>query len=88
MSERQMDYIRSILLDFSATITLCVFLLQKSFLVLASIGFDPAYIPLIGTIGAALTGAVVGRLLDWTKDYYLKRRARRRPSIRPRKPFK
>jgi len=87
MSERQMDYLRSILLDFSATITLCVFLLQKAFLILAGLGIDPAYIPLIGTIGAALTGAVVGRLLDWSKDYYLRRRQRRR-SIRPRKTLK
>lgn len=88
MKDENMDYIRSILLDVSATVALCAFLLQKAFLILAGFGIDPAYIPLIGTIGAALTGAVVGRLLDWSKDHYLRRRARRRSTIRPRKNLK
>lgn len=87
MKDIRMEYFRSVLLDLSATVALCVFLLQRAFLLLAAIGIDPAYIPLVGTIGAALTGAVVGRLLDWSKDWFLKRRERRR-DFRPRRKLK
>ena len=84
MTAKSMATIKSSLLDALSVLTVIAAFWREIKLSLVMLGVPVEWIPAVGAVAAAIVGAAVGRVLDWSKEAFLKYRSRSQPK-RPAK---